>query len=138
MDQKELRQEPPIKYPTITIPGRGTFVVKFDLLASYVLDNEIGMDANAVAQKLKEWMPQEIDGKREPGRASPAFMLKVLSACLWDQTHMTPEDLARCFSYGDLSVIATILVEAFSKTQWSAQLKLQETATPVQEQAKPN
>lgn len=138
--ETEPRQTPPIQYPTITIPGRGTFVVKFDLLAEYVLDNECGMDANGLAQKLHEWMPKDsgrkdADGKAifEPGRASPAFMLKVLSACIWEDAHMSPEDLAKAFRYPmELNRVAQTLLEAFAKTEWSAQIRLQETATPAQ------
>jgi len=138
--ENETRQPPPIQYPTITIPGRGSFVVKFDLLAEYILDNECGMDANGLAQKLQEWMPKDsgrVDAEGKPvmipGRASPAFMLKVLSACVWEEAHMTPEELAKAFRYPmELNHVAQVLLEAFAKTEWSAQIRLQETATPAQ------
>lgn len=134
----------PIKYPTIDIPGRGTFVVKFGLGAAYTLEEETGMDEVQFARALQKWAPHkdhaagcdqsDCECPVIPGAVSKTFLFKVLSACIWDQIQLTPRQIADAFSTWDtLPDIAMKIAEAFSKTQWSSRpMQLQEPATPTQ------
>lgn len=147
MDQK---QETPVDYPKLLVPGHGTFIVKFGLGAQYTLDTELGMDPQDFVAKLQEWFPkplknangepvldEELKPVMVPGRVGPSFLFKVLAACLEGQgLRLPPRELADCFQFHQLPAIARVVMEAFSKTQWSAQSTLQESAT-VQEQ-RPN
>jgi hypothetical protein len=143
----------PIEYPKIEIPGKGTFTVKFDLVAQYWLDKNLKMTASEFGEKLQEFLPKpmldangnpmhDTEGKPQmiPGSVHPAFLFDVLSACLWKQTHLDPVQLAECFdSFDGLTDIVRALGEAFVKTRWSAKVKLQEPATQAPEpEAKPN
>lgn len=125
-----------IVYPKITIPGKGTFTVKYSLGASYTLEDEMKMDDAAFARALQKWFPhKEINAAGDeieiPGQVSKSFLFKVLSACIWDQIQLTPRQLADAFeTWDNLSEIAKVIAEAFSKTRWSAQTRLQEPATP--------
>lgn len=126
---EEINQ-PPIKYPTVEVPGKGTYTVKFGLGAMYTLENDLGMSLQDVGTKIREWFPsRDAEGNQVPGKASGAFLLKVLSACMWDQVHMTPRELGDAFEIGDLAAIARVIAEAFSKTRWSPQIPLREAAT---------
>jgi hypothetical protein len=124
-----------IVYPSIEIPGRGTFIVKYSLGASYTLEDQMGMDDVAFARALHKWFPhKEIQNGVEvevAGQVSKTFLFKVLSACIWDQVQISPRELADCFeTWDNLAPIAKVIAEAFSKTRWSAQTRLQEPATP--------
>ncbi len=122
----------PVVYPSLEVPGRGTFVVKFGTRASFILEQQFQMTPADFAKRLSEWLPRADpdDANRIlPGKASNVFVFTVLSACLWKQTHMLPEDLADAFEISDRDKIAAVLMEAFSKTQWSAKAPLREPAT---------
>ena len=124
-------EQEPIKWPEITIPGRGTFPVKFSLGAAYTLEDLTGLDEPQFARALQKWLPKkDAEGNEIAGEVSKVFLFKVLSACLWDQVHMTPRELADAFETWDgLPLIAAAIAEAFSKTRWSAKVRLQEPAT---------
>ncbi len=146
----EPQQDTPIDYPKLLVPGHGTFIVKFGLGAQYTLDTELGMDPQTFIAKLQEWFPkpqkdaagepvmdQEGNPVMIPGKVGPSFLFKVLAACLEGQgLRLPPRELADCFQFHQLPSIARVVMEAFSKTQWSAQSTLQEPAT-AQEQ-RPN
>jgi hypothetical protein len=121
----------PIKYPTINIPGRGTYTVKFGLGAMFTLEDQLGMDQAQFAQKFMAWIPRKDDlGNDVVPTVSNAFLLKVLSACIWDQVQLTPRQLADAFDTVDqMQTIARVVAEAFSKTRWSAKVDLREPAT---------
>lgn len=125
-----------IVYPRITVPGKGTFTVKYGMGASFTLEDELGMDDQAVFAELMKLLPvtdPQTNEVLQPGRVNKSFLLKVLSACLWDQIHLTPRELADAFGTWDtLPEIARVVLEALSKTQWSAKLSLQEPATTQQ------
>jgi hypothetical protein len=129
----QAAQAPPIQYPTIAIPGRGTFVVKFGFGAVYTLEEQLGMSTDQIGAKLAELFPEPgPDGTRPPAIVSPAFLTKVLAACIWDQAHMTPQEVAYSFDVADLPTIGRVVAEAFVKTRWSARQPLQETATKTE------
>lgn len=127
MESNGHKPDLPIKYPSITIPGKGTFQVKYDLAASYTLEDELGMDQQAFAAKLQEWIPRKVRDEETgeeteiAGKVSMPFLFKVLSACIWEQAKLTPREIAAAFKTWDkLPEIAMIVAEAFSKTQWSS------------------
>jgi hypothetical protein len=128
-----------IDYPTLDIPGHGTVTVKFDLVAQYFLDKNLKMTAAEFGAKLQEFLPtKDASGEVVPGIVHPAFVFDVLSACLWTQLKLKPEELAACFPNWDaLTDIVRAIGTAFVKTPWSVKVKLQEPATEAPEQ-KPN
>lgn len=146
-------KDSPIDYPVITIPGKGKFVVKYGLGASYVAEKDYGMDQTAVAKQIQEWVPKkkldeqgnEItgeDGKvvTTPGRVGTVFLFDILAACL-DGTglKMTGRDLAQCFDHQyQIGEVAKAVAEAFAKTQWLAQTPAQESATAPEPTLRPN
>lgn len=119
---------PPITYPKITIPNKGTFTVKFGLGATFALE-EMGVEMEAISKALQEWQPRKdpITGEVIPGKARPSFLLKVLSACIGDQIQITPRQLGDAFEMSDLGEIARVVAEAFTKMQPPAQARIQET-----------
>jgi hypothetical protein len=133
------KQESPIEYPKITVPGHGVFIVKFGMGAQYTLEKELGVDFIQVAKNIQEWVPrQDEQGNTIPGRVSQSFLFDVLSACLAGSGLKIPaRDLADCFTWETLPDVAKAVAEAFAKTQWPTRPKLQEPST-TQEQAKPN
>jgi hypothetical protein len=121
-----MDQKTPIQYPAIEVPGKGTFVVKFGFGAIYTLEDRLGLAAEDIGAKLHEMFPTG----GAPGKISPVFLTKVLSACIWDQAHLTPEEIAYCFEPSDLPTIGRVVAEAFAKTQWPTRAPtLQEPAT---------
>lgn len=141
----------PIQYPVIEVPGKGTYKVKFGMGAQYTLESELGMTPQQFAVEIQKWPPKkkldaagdEIigeDGKPEmiPGYVGPSFLFKVLAACLRGQLTIEPRDLADCFEMHEVANVARIVAEAFSKTRWSAQTTVQETATAPEPTIRPN
>ena len=128
----------PIEYPKITVPGRGTYEVKFGLAASRIVDRELGIDGFTVLEQLRDALPRQVEGQRVFGRIRIDFLFTLLSACIWKQAKLSGEDLANAFDDEPLAETIVLLVQtltaAMAKTKWSAQLRLQETATPQQEQ----
>ena len=130
-----MEQPTPIVYPKIAIPGRGEVEVRFGLSAARIVDHELQLDQVECIKRLKAVFPTTENGVRVPGRIHPDFVLTLLSACTWHSAHMTPDEIAKAFdSAGDdvsaLPKICIVLLEAFTKTKWSAQASgLQETAT---------
>ena len=111
----------PLDHPKITVPGKGTFTVRFGLGAQYTLEKQYGVTMEEVGRRLQESAPREVNGEKIPGRISPAFLFDVLSACLWGQIQISPRDLAECYdSFDQLSDVAKAVMIAFTKTRWSA------------------
>lgn len=111
----------PLDHPKITVPGRGTYVVKFGLGAQYTLEKEYKVTMEQVGQRLQEAAPREVNGVTVPGRISPAFLFDVLSACIWGQIQISPRDLAECYdSFDQIAEVAKAVMVAFTKTRWSA------------------
>lgn len=143
MSMENGKQEPPIKYPTITVPGKGTYLVKFGLGAAYTLEEECGLNELDFARAIQKWMPhkehvsgceaKQCDCPEIPGQVSKTFLFKVLSACIWDQAQLTPRQLADAFDTWDcLGDVVRVIGEAFAKIKWSARpVALQESATPA-------
>jgi hypothetical protein len=142
----------PIQYPVIEVPGKGTYKVKFGMGAQYTLESDLGMTPQLFAVEIQKWPPKkkldakgnEIigeDGKPEmiPGYVGPSFLFKVLSACLEGQgLKISPRELADCFEMHQITEVARIVAEAFSKTRWSAQTPVQEPATAPDPTLRPN
>jgi hypothetical protein len=129
----QAAQVPPIQYPTITIPGKGTYIVKFGFGAVYTLEEQLGMSTEQIGQKLGDLFPPlGPDGTRPPAIVSPAFLTKVLAACIWDQAHMTPQEVAYSFDVADLPTIGRAVAEAFAKMRWPARPPLQEPVTKAE------
>lgn len=143
----------PITYPKITIPGRGEFQVKFGLAAARIVDRDLGLDGLAVLEKLQRALPKldpsgavdaEGNPKRVLGEVRLDFLLTLLSACIWAQAHMTPEQIAQAYDeadepiYNSIGTIVGTLITAVSKTKWSAQTpRLGESATNPTQESKP-
>ena len=129
-----------VTYPTITVPGRGTYRVKFSQGAQYVLEDELKMDMAEVGKHLQGWAPRmdAVTGDVIPPRISVVFLYKVLSACIWNQVKIPPQELADCFEVSDTMMIVQVVAEAFGKMRLPTALKLQESATPTQGQVLPN
>lgn len=133
----EPRQYPPIKYPTIEIPGKGTFVVKFGPGAAFDLD-DMGVDADALPKMFSEWAPRTdpATGQRIPGHASYMLLFKVLSAALRHVVDLSPRELAYCFEdMEQIGPVARALVEAWIKAYPSVEIKLRETLASAPEPA---
>ena len=126
----EPRQYPPIKYPAIEIPGKGTFVVKFGPGAAFDLD-DMGVNVDAVPKMFQEWAPHidPITGNQIPGRANYTLLFKILSAALRHQVDIAPRDLAYCFEdMEQLGSVARAISEAWIKAYPSVEIKLRESA----------
>jgi hypothetical protein len=126
----EPRQYPPIKYPAIEIPGKGTFVVKFGPGAAFDLD-DMGVNVDAVPLMFREWMPHTdtVTGLQVPGRANYTLLFKILSAALRHQIDLPPRDLAYCFEdMEQLSVVAKAIADAWVKAYPSVEIRLRESA----------
>ena len=142
----------PIQYPVIEVPGKGTYKVKFGMGAQYTLESELGMTPQQFAVEIQKWPPKkqldsqgaevlDADGKPVmiPGYVGPSFLFKVLAACLEGQgLKIHPRELADCFELHQIADVARIVAEAFSKTRWSAQTPVQESATAPDPILRPN
>lgn len=129
-----------VTYPTITVPGRGTYRVKFSQGAQYVLEDEFNMDMADVGKHLQAWAPRTdaVTGEPIPPKISIRFIYKVLSACIWNQVKIPPQELADCFEVSDTMMVVQVVAEAFGKMRLPTALKLQESATNQQGQVLPN
>jgi hypothetical protein len=141
----------PVQYPVIEVPGKGIFKVKFGMGAQYTLEADLGMTPQQCAAEIQKWAPKPVldlngdpvvdqDGKHltTPGYVGPAFLFKVLAACLQGQVNMSPRDLADCFEPHQIADVARAIAEAFAKTRWSAQTPVQEPATTKEPTTRPN
>ena len=134
MNQNGTEPPDPIRYPTIMVPGKGTFVVKFGHGAKYALYENLGLDEDRLFQQLQAAVPHKdpVTGQEIPGRVMMSFVWKILSACLWSQAHLAPLELAECFDAENApteSDIVRIIVEAVSKRAGLVQnARLQEPA----------
>jgi hypothetical protein len=135
-----MEVDTPIEYPIIEVPGHGLHKVKFGLRAQYLLEKQYGIPPEEFGKRFKEWLPRkEEDGTITPGHASLTFVFDVLAACLAaDGLNMSPEALADCFEYSQIAVVARAIVEAFTKTRWSAQTPAPELATSPEPTTRPN
>lgn len=119
--------ESKVKYPTITVPGKGTFVVKFGMGAVYTLERDMKMDLASVGRELQAMFPI-VNGHVTAGPVKMSFLFDVLSACIWDQKPIGPRDLADAFGNDyvmDMVSVGRVVLEAFSKAPWS-----RKTASP--------
>ena len=110
-------------WPEIEIPGRGKVEVRFGLSAFYVLQEQFGVDANEVSQRLGTFFPIKAkDGTVTPGHINVEFLFKMLSACTWKTLHIRAAELAEIFDdqVYRLKDIAEAVFYAYAKTQWSA------------------
>lgn len=135
----EPRQEPPIEYPVINVPGHGKFVVKFGFGAQYTLEKEAGVNFQDFAKQVQQWVPRKDEhGNDIPGRVSQALLFDVLAACLAGSgLRISARDLADCFTWETLPEVARVVAEAFVKMPRPTQTALPETAA-TQEQARLN
>ncbi len=130
----------PIIYPKITVPGKGTYTVKFGLSATRAAEIATGLSPAELMAKLQSFFPEkdEFGNVIRPGRFSVVLLTDLLSACIWEEARLTAEDLCKCFDeFYNLEPIAAAVVEAISKTQWSRQLQLREAATNTEQPAIP-
>lgn len=139
-----MELDTPIEYPIIEVPGHGLHKVKFGLRAQYLLERQYGIPPEEFGRRFKSWIPRketDEEGKETivPGHASLTFVMDVLAACLAaDGLNLAPEVLADCFTYEQIPSVIRAIVEAFSKTRWSAQTPVQEPATQTEPTARPN
>lgn len=123
MDQIKLTEPAPIDYPTIAVPGRGEFTVKFGLAAARLLDRELHIDGFEAVRQLSDALPREVEGKRIMGHIRLDFLFQLLSACTWKAAHMSAEELADAFDDCEIAettvLLVTTLIRAISKTKWS-------------------
>ena len=136
----EPRQEPPIEYPVINVPGHGKYVVKFGFGAQYTLEKESGISFQDFAQKIQEWVPRKDEhGNEVPGRVSQALLFDVLAACLAGSgLHLPARELADCFDWDTLPDVAKVLAEAFAKMPRPTRIPLQGPAALQEQSPKPN
>jgi len=126
----EPRQYPPIKYPVIEIPGKGSFIVKFGPLAAIELE-DMGVNVNDLMKAFQEWAPQvdPITGTQIPGRANYTVLLKALSATIRHQIEIPWRELAACFeNMEQMTQVARAISEAWIKAYPSVEIKLRESA----------
>ena len=126
----------PITYPTIEVPGKGVYVVKFTLGAQYALE-EMGIGPMELAAEFGKWHAAavaSVNGTAQRVAISPMFLVKVLAACIQNQVTITPRELADCFQPKDVTQVAKVVMDAFAKTEWSAVESAPTPATPIREQ----
>jgi len=135
-----METDTPIEYPIIEVPGHGLHKVKFGLRAQYLLERQYHIAPAEFGERFKSWLPhKEEDGTVTPGKASLTFVMDVLAACLAaDGLNLAPEVLADCFEFHQIPNVARAIVEAFSKTRWSAQTPAPELATAQEPTTRPN
>jgi hypothetical protein len=127
----EPRQYPPIKYPTIEIPGKGIFVVKFGPGAAFDLQDMGVANIDALPKLLQEWVTRvdPITGDKIIGRADYIQLFKIFAAAIRHQIEISPRDLAYCFQdMEQLYPVAHVLWEAWIKAYPSIEIKLRESA----------
>ncbi len=129
----------PIVYPKITIPGKGTFSVKFSLGATIRLE-QMGVSNENITANLRAWQTIKGDDGAiiQQGKASPLFLVRVLSACIAHEIILSPSELGDCFEPTDLVDVARVVAEAFSKIRPPRQVTLREVAAKQPEQAPPS
>ena len=112
-----------VQYPTIEVPGKGTFTVKFGMGAVYTLERQLGITPQEIGRTLRQMFPYDEATKRfTVGAIKVGFLFDILSACIWDQVHLEPRELADCFGEelaGDLIKVGKVVMEAFAKAPWS-------------------
>ena len=133
----EPRQYPPIEYPTLEVPGHGTFVVKVSTGAAFELES-MGINVWAVPQIMQAWTPHTdaLTGQFVPGQAKLPEILTILSATIRQQLEISPRDLAYCFEeLGGIVTLARTLTDAWTKAFPSVEKKLREWPAKLPEQA---
>ena len=87
-----------IKYPKLSIGGK-PYELRLSMGAFYRLEEQ-GLPAQSIAEEIQRWMPEM--GKDSEGneivvkacKVSVANLFKLLSACIGEQTTLTPAQLA--------------------------------------------
>jgi len=114
---------PTIEWPTLKIPGRGEFKIRFGFKVTHYLLREHGLDELAIGQKFATMFPhRDESGEMMAGSANRCFLIELLQLCLKGQCEITEQELVDAFDSLDeppmqtWGRIAEAMATAYSKS----------------------